>query len=649
MTLLKVGNLTKYYGADLVFRDVTFRISRGEKVALVGVNGAGKSTLLKIFAGLELADQGEAQVSPGTRVAYLAQEARFDGGNTLWQEMEASLSHLNRLQAEISAIERCLDDTAVPDWEQRMERYGELRARFEHGGGYHSEHTVERTLGRLGFVEAQYHQPLSQFSGGQKTRAALAATLLSDPDLLLLDEPTNHLDLEAMEWLDDFLKTWPGTLIVVSHDRYLLDRVTRRTLELVHGRLEDYPGGYNRYLSLKAERLERRMKEFEAQQEFIARTEEFIRRFRAGQRSKEARGRETRLNRLKEQSLIARPKGEARIRFHLDAQLRSGDLALVLDKLEAGYVSPGGKEADSSPRVLVSADGLELRRGQRIALLGPNGSGKTTMLRTVVGEIPPLRGRAHLGYNVEAGYYAQGHESLDLNATVLQEILRIDPPIGESKARYLLGRFLFTGDDVFKRVCDLSGGERSRIALAQLTLSSSNLLILDEPTNHLDIDAREALEAVLKEYNGSILFVSHDRYFIDALADKLWIISDGGMSEYLGNYSDYGAKLERERQAARNGRMKPGVRRTSRREAASSPKNGRPSSNEKRNRNRLAELEAELGRLEQEIVQIKDELEAASAVQDVARVTALGSRYVELELQYNRRYDDWAQLVPVDK
>lgn len=636
MTLLRVSNLTKYYGAELILSGLSFQASRGEKIALVGVNGAGKSTLLKVLAGLESADRGEVQMMPGVRVAYLAQEVRFDSDRTLWQEMHASLAHLNGLQAEISALEHTLDDTAAPDWSERMGRYGELRARFEHAGGYQSENNVERTLHRLGFVEAQYHQSLSQFSGGQKTRAALAATLLSDPDLLLLDEPTNHLDLEALEWLDDFLKSWPGTLIVVSHDRHLLDRVTRRTFELAFGQLEDYPAGYNRYLALKAERLERRMKEYVAQQEFIARTEEFIRRYHAGQRGKEARGRQTRLDRLRKDSPVARPKETGKIKLSLDTQLRSGELALVLDKLEAGYGSGDGSEGNGPSGVLVRVDKLELARGERVAVVGPNGSGKTTLLRTIVGEMAPLRGRARLGYNVAVGYYAQGHDSLEWNATVLDELVRAGHGIEPERARTLLGRFLFRGDDVFKQISDLSGGERSRVALARLTLLSSNLLVLDEPTNHLDIDAREALEQVLREYQGSIVFVSHDRYFIDALAGKLWIVSGGNLIEFPGNYSEYMAKLGRERLAAKREPPKPKARR-------SAP--DAQASEEKRLRKRLAELEAEVERLEQEILGLKAELEAATMAQDVARITVLGRQYVELEELYQGRYDDWAALV----
>ncbi|MFL5807064.1 MAG: ABC-F family ATP-binding cassette domain-containing protein [Roseiflexaceae bacterium] len=338
MSILNVSKLTKYFGAEFIFGDIGFQIVRGEKVALVGVNGAGKTTLLRIVAGIEQPTQGGVHIARGRRVAYLAQETRFGGARTLWQEMEASLAHLNAMQQEITDLEHALADTSAPDWEQRMERYGELTLRFEHGGGYAIEHRIERTLHGLGFNEAQYGQPVVQLSGGQKTRAALAATLLSDPDLLLLDEPTNHLDLAALEWLERFLKDWDGTLIVISHDRYFLDKVTNRTLDMAFGRLEDYPAPYQKYLELKAERLELQLKQYQAQQEYIAKTEEFIRRFKAGQRTKEARGREKILNRLKYgyqgansewiNERIDRPEQQKRLAMRMGTQMRGGDLAL---------------------------------------------------------------------------------------------------------------------------------------------------------------------------------------------------------------------------------------------------------------------------------------------------------------------------------
>lgn len=387
MTLVSVGGLTKYYGAELIFHDLSFQVARGDKLALVGVNGAGKSTLLKIIAGLESTDAGQVAMARGTRIAYLAQEVRFSGLRTLWEEMEAALSNLAELRLQMEALETQIADTSRSDWAETMERYGELSARFEHGGGYEIEPRIKRTLQGLGFHEAHYHQRLSQLSGGQKTRAALAAALLADPDLLLLDEPTNHLDMEALEWLEQFLRNWDGTLIVISHDRYFLDRVTKRTLEIAFGRLEDYPAPYNRYLELKAERMERRLKEFQAQQEFIAKTEDFIRRYKAGQRAREAKGREKRLDRLKRDHAIERPREQAKLKLFLDSKLRSGELVLALDDLVIGY--PGDRQQASDPRVLLRADGVELHRGERVALLGPNGSGKTTLLRTLTNELKP--------------------------------------------------------------------------------------------------------------------------------------------------------------------------------------------------------------------------------------------------------------------
>ncbi len=631
MTLLNAHNLSKYYGAELIFRDVSFQIARGEKIAIVGMNGAGKSTLLRIIAGHEMPDTGNVTLARGMRVAYLAQETRFSGERTLWQEMEAALAEINHWRAELAALEARLADTRAPDWEQVMERYGELSARFEHAGGYEIEHRIERALHGLGFQPTQFHQRMSQFSGGQKTRAALAAALLSDPDLLLLDEPTNHLDMQALEWLEQFLRGWDGTLIVVSHDRYFLERVTKRTLELAFNQLEDYPGSYSQYLALKAERLERRLKEYQAQQAFIARTEEFIRRYRAGQRAREAKGREKRLERLKRDQMIERPKEVAKLRLALESDLRSGELVLRLDGLLIGF---HGQRGDG--KALLRADDLTIRRGERVGLLGPNGCGKTTLLRTLIGQLPPLQGAARFGHEVRVGYYAQGHDVLQWDNTVLAEVLRVAPSLGEAAARNLLARFLFTGDDVFKRVADLSGGERSRVALAQLTLLPGNLLLLDEPTNHLDIDAREALEAVLKEYTGAILFVSHDRYFIDALADKLWIVDQGRIRQFNGNYSDY--------MAAQAASPPPSAPPKTAATGAAAGKQPRPDDAERAKQRRLAALEAEVTALEQDLARLSSELDRASQERDVARLTALGAQYAELEQLLAAKYAQWEQL-----
>jgi ATP-binding cassette, subfamily F, member 3 len=703
MSILNVGGLTKYYGAEFIFGDISFQIARGEKVALVGVNGAGKSTLLRIVAGAEPPTQGGVHLARGRSVAYLAQEARFEGARTLWQEMEAALAHLTSLEQEIAELEHALADTSALDWEQRMERYGELTQRFEHGGGYAIEHRIERTLHGLGFSEEQYHQPVAQFSGGQKTRAALAATLLADPDLLLLDEPTNHLDLAALEWLERFLKDWDGTLIVISHDRYFLDKVTNRTLDMAFGKLEDYPAPYHKYLELKAERLELQLKQYQAQQEYIAKTEEFIRRFKAGQRTKEARGREKILNRLKYgyqgangqwiNERVDAPTQQKKLAMRVETQIRGGELVLKLDKLVVGYrptaddgagdrQPPRGYQTCNTDVTLIKCPDLEIQRGQRVALMGPNGSGKTTLLRTIVGELPPLRGQVRLGHRIEINYYAQAHEGLRMDATVLEEIRRIRPLIKETEARTLLGRFLFSGDDVFKRVGDLSGGERSRVALAQLTLMGGNLLVLDEPTNHLDIGAREALETVLNEYSGSILFVSHDRYFIDAVADTIWMVEGGSIERFDGTYSEYAAYLENKeqrtkpalpldklgnRRAERNKEADNREPRTTQRVPDREPGIGQPAlsggssvsansagspsvsasggSKEDRKRQRkLAALEDEIAMLEAELNKLTGEMTAAGMEGDGKRVKALEMQYGEVNDMISSRMDEWTKL-----
>lgn len=657
MSIITVNNLTKYYGAELIFRDVGFQVARGEKVAIVGVNGAGKSTLLRIIAGQEMPTAGSVHMARGARLAYLAQEVRFDSQRTLLEEMHASLAYLNTLRDEMTALETALTDSARPDHDDVMERYGEALHRFEHAGGYDIDRRIAMILDGLGFTTAQRHEPVARFSGGQKTRTALAAALLSDPDVLLLDEPTNHLDLAALEWLERFLRDWDGTLIVVSHDRYFLDRVTTRTLDLAFNRLDgDYPAPYRRYLELKAARLELQLKQYRAQQEEIARTEEFIRRFKNSQLSKQARGRERRLERLKTgweggsgrtEGLVARPEQQKKLVFKLGSNLRGADLVLKIEELTVGYERPA---AVAPQPALLHIPDLEIWRGQRVALMGPNGCGKTTLLRTIVGDLPPLRGRVRLGSNIKLVYYAQAHEGLQMDRTILDEIRRIRPEIKETEARTLLGRFLFSGDEVSKRIANLSGGERGRVALAQLMLLGGNFLVLDEPTNHLDIDAREALETVLNEYDGTVLFVSHDRYFVDAVADTIWMVRDGVIEVFDGAYSDYSAT--RDAAPATNARPANSVqkRETARESRPASSANDtrafnrEPEREERRRQRRLAALEEEIAGLEAQLRDLAAALNAASAAGDVPRVTSLGIEMVEVQATLDARYDEWATI-----
>ena len=644
-TVLSVQNLAKHFGAVEVFRDINFQVVEREHVALVGVNGAGKSTLLRIVAGVETAEEGTVALTRGMRVTYLPQEARLDAPHGIMAEAMTAFSALLALREQMAALEHAMGAASGVRLDQLMTDYAEVTHRFEVDGGYTMEARAAQVLGGLGFPTEMFDTPVRQLSGGQKTRVALAKALLGEPDLLLLDEPTNHLDLAALEWLEVFLRQWRHAVLVVSHDRTFLDKTTERTLDLSFGVLEDYPGGYRTYLKLRAERMERHRKEYEAQQEFIARTEEFIRRYGAGQRSKEAKGREKRLARVER---IARPQEQDRLALRLNPALKSGRLVLEIDPMTVGYEDARGHRA-----ALLTVPELLIERGECVAMLGPNGSGKSTLLKTLVGDTPPLSGRFEFGTNVLVGYYAQSHEGLDAEMTVLATVLAARP-MNEEAARTLLGRFLFEEDDVFKRVSVLSGGERSRLALAVLTLQRANFLILDEPTNHLDIIAREALEDVLDEYDGTILFVSHDRAFIDALATQVWAVEEGTDGEparlqpYLGNYTEMRRTQERRRVTAED---RAPVKAEAVSKVVPAKPNGvtpdvspRPADERtlRTRRKLLTQVEARVGALEQELNRLMDAMNAAAG--DAGRITELGVAYQRAQDELDRTYARWEAL-----
>jgi ATP-binding cassette, subfamily F, member 3 len=541
MPIVSVTQIGKSFGAERIFSGISFQIDPQDRIGLVGPNGAGKSTLLNILAGREEPDEGTLSVGRNIRIGYLTQTADFQPQNTLREEMLTVFTEVRAWEQELNDLAQELaSPAALADnelHEQLLTHYAELQTRFEHAGGYTYENRVAQVLDGLGFSREQQEAPVTQLSGGQQTRAALGKLLLQEPDLLLLDEPTNHLDLEALEWLETYLTAWKGALVVVAHDRYFLDKVVSRIIELAFGRIEEYPGNYTKYLRLREERMERRQREYEAQQAHIAHTEEFIRRYKAGQRSREARGRQKLLDRLER---VERPQDFPEMHFEFSPVVNSGEMVLSTQKLAVGYRNePTAGGQPTEPDVLVRVADLELLRGDFVGLIGPNGAGKTTLLRTIIGELPPLSGQVIPGHNVRIGYYSQTHAGLNPERTILDEILQVTTLTVEG-VRSFLGRFLFSGDDVFKTIGTLSGGERSRVALAKLTLQGSNFLVLDEPTNHLDLQSRQFLEEVLSEFEGTLLFVSHDRYFIDSLATKLWVIEDGGvLIPYYGNYTAY--------------------------------------------------------------------------------------------------------------
>jgi len=642
MSILLGQRLGKYYGAQDVFANVEFSIARGDKIGLVGPNGAGKTTLLRIILGLEEPTEGSVHRARGLRLGYLPQRPDFPSQQTLMSEM---LSIFASLRAQQHALQALAEELAVAkDPNALMERYAEAVQRFELAGGYTYENRIRRVLSGLGFGPEVYDWPIATLSGGQVTRALLARLLLQEPELLILDEPTNYLDLEALGWLESYLQEWPHSLLIVSHDRYFLDRVASRVWELNHGSLETYRGNYSSYVEQRRSRMERRQREYEEQQEQIAKTEEFIRRYKAGQRSKEARGRETRLQRLER---IEPPRPNRQLRLRMSTTLRAGDNVLMSDEALIGFpnapTGSAGDSAETQRQALFDTGKFLILRGHRVALLGPNGSGKTTFLRTVLRQIEPLAGRVRVGASVRLGYLPQTQDWLDPSKTVLEQILA-SGDLKPDQARHLLGRFLFSGDEVNKSISALSGGELSRLALAVLTMKGANFLLLDEPTTHLDVESQEVLQDVLLNFNGTILLVSHDRYLVDALATHVWVIQDGQMRQHEGNYSSYLAELEREQTQKRESdhRPSPRARDEQRRLEHQAERAAR------KQVERTSALEAEIQRIERELSSMTGLINLASSNQDLPRLRSLTSEYQRLEVALAERMKEWEQLASLE-
>jgi len=532
MPLLLATDLVKSYGTLPVLTGVTVAVEPGEKAALIGRNASGKTTLLRILAGLEAPDGGTRALAGGATAGYLAQDPAVDESRTLWDEAASPFAHLALAERRLAELEAHL---ASPELQADAARlagalaeYGRLRERFETGGGFTYEAEVRRTLFGLEFRDAQFRQPLASMSGGQRARAALARLLLSAPDLLLLDEPTNHLDLDGQEWLEGFLMQYRGAVLLVSHDRRLLDVVTTRTLELEGGRLEFYPGNYSYYVTERAARRARQQEAFDRQQEEIESLKAYIRRYHAGQKSRQAKSREKRLARIQP---VAAPRVHRTASIRLEAPRRTPQVVLR---------ARGVTKRFGSLEVLRGVT-VEVRRGEKIGLIGPNGAGKTTLLRIIAGADSPTSGAVEPAPGMRIGYFSQlTEETLDLDRTVLDEVLGARP-VTPSQVRGLLGRFLISGDDVHKTIAQLSGGERRRVALAKLVLDRPDLLLLDEPTTHLDLPTLEALEGALHGFPGAMLFVSHDRTFLDRLADRLLILGDGVVESFVGPYHAYRA------------------------------------------------------------------------------------------------------------
>lgn len=521
---LVVDRVAKAFGIHEIFKDVSFMVEQGEHVGLVGVNGSGKTTLLRCLLQPDYVDSGAIKFEPGISVGYV-QQGFTDIHGTIWEFMYNSCEEVLQLRDKLQHLEQesaGLDGAAL---EAVLDEYARVTKRYENLDGYNYEMRIKRVLIGLGYTEEWWQQDAATLSGGQKTRLMLAAALVRNPDFLILDEPTNHLDIVMTEWLEKYLQEFRGGLLVVSHDRAFLDNVAVRILEMEGGKLQSFKGNYTRYLEQKAIQTATLEAAYNAQQDYIARTEAYIRRFKAGIKSKMARGRQSQLDRLER---IDAPVQNEEFELRLPPAAECADRVLIMENLTIGY----------GEKVLAKGINLTLRRGEKAALLGANGTGKTTLLKTILGETHPLKGRAKIGNRVQIGYFSQSYERLNPKQTLLDNFV-IEYGFTEEHTRSMLGGMLFHGDDVFKEIGTLSGGQKARLVLLKLVLDGANCLVLDEPTNHLDIMARETVEAALTAFDGTVLVVSHDRYFVNEVATRIWEIEDQTVKDYKGNYDFY--------------------------------------------------------------------------------------------------------------
>ena len=631
MILLSLQGIQKSFGTNQVLRDASLVLQEGQRMGLVGVNGCGKSTLMKIIAGLESSDGGVITMQKGLRLGYLAQQGMVDENKTVLEEMESVFEPVVRMETQLRALEHQMADAVQNEalLHRLGSQYDQLTRDFERSNGFGWRSTVQGVLAGLGFRKEQQEQKARLLSGGERTRLCLARMLLTQPDLLLLDEPTNHLDLKSIAWLEEYLRTYRGAVLLVSHDRYFMDHVCDRMCELLLGTTECYDGNYTAYMAQRTQRFEIRMKAYELQQKEIARQQAIIARYRQFNREKSIRAAESREKRLEKVERLEKPKDESAIHFRFDCRRRTGEDVLMVEELKKGF----------DGRTLFDHVKLHLRAGDRVALIGDNGVGKSTLFKCLIGEEKPDGGTIRLGAGVDIGYYDQHQAHLHENKTVLDEVWDDFRRLDQTEVRGALGMFLFTGDEVLMPISTLSGGEKGRVALTKLMLRKDNLLLLDEPTNHLDMDSREVLEDALEGFPGTILAISHDRYVINRFATKVCVLENGGIREYLGNYDDYFEKINRMQEPDGDA---PQMTKT-----AMDKEKRRSREEEKRLRERRAAIqqaEAAIARAEEEAEAMEAQLAAPETYQNAEKATELSRAYQQKKEEIERLYQRWEAL-----
>ncbi|MEH6904757.1 ABC transporter ATP-binding protein [Neobacillus drentensis] len=637
MILLQVNQLQKFYGADLILSNIKLELQTRDRVALVGRNGAGKSTLLKIIAGHLSHDGGEIIKPKEVTIGYLAQNTGLESSLSIWDEMLTVFEPLRLMEKSLRTLEEQMADPHVFEdngkYERILKEYDYLQVKFKEQGGYQYEAEMRSVLHGLNFHDRSLM--ISSLSGGQKTRLALGKLLLTKPDILILDEPTNHLDIDTLTWLEQYLQSYHGAILIVSHDRYFLDKVVTQVYEVSRKQIQRFSGNYSSYLDQKAANYERDLKLFEKQQQEVADLQDFIHRNLA--RASTTKRAQSRRKKLEKMEMMDRPLGDEKsATFSFEIEKQSGNDVLTVDSLAVGY--KGDKVSENIS--------FRAFKGESIALVGPNGIGKSTLLKTIIKKLPELTGTILYGTNLQIGYYDQEQAELTSNKRVLNELWDDYTLKNEKEIRTVLGNFLFSGDDVLKVVSTLSGGEKARLALAKLMLEKANVLILDEPTNHLDLDSKEVLENALIDYPGTILFVSHDRYFINRIATKVLELSRQGSTEFLGDYDYYlEKKLEQVELAALA--LAASVKKSAQTEAAekNSYQQDKESKKQERQRKRkLEEMEQRIEELEEQIQEFEQQLCAPEIFQNHEKVMEINLNSEKAKSELEQLMEEWTEL-----